>query len=78
MNQRRIISDPGDEIDHIYYAKCIFTKSEHDILYSLCKNKEESYRSILKRTENAKDKISWQNHINQINIIIGKLKAGKY
>jgi len=78
MNQSSIMSDPGDEIEHIFYAKCVFTKKEHEILYDLCKKKEETYREILNRTENHKDKISWQNQINKINLIIRKLKEGKY
>jgi len=54
----------------------IITKEEHEIVYGLCVKQKDTYKDILKRTENHKDKIFWQNKVNQINLIIRKLNKG--
>ena len=51
----------------------ILTKEEYEIVYGLCVKQKDMYNDILKRTDNHKDKISWQNQINKINLIIRKL-----
>ena len=67
-HKTNIVSDPGDEVEHIYYGRIVYSEKEYEILQAMCKRKQAEYQSIHDRTDNAKDRELWNT----------RLKAGKY
>ena len=77
-HKTNIVSDPGDEVEHIYYGRIVYSEKEYEILQAMCKRKQAEYQSIHDRTDNAKDRELWNTRLNEMKKLSGKLEAGKY